>query len=354
VGERDETSRAVADLATVIETEHAGWDDPVVCRALFGTTDARAIAEILTGFVRDVLGREVTGARFYRVSVGAVAGLDLDDATSIVVKVQSGKRRRELLETFVEARRHLLRAGFPCPAPRSGPLRLGDAWATIDALDERGRRGDAHDPHVRRALAEALATLVDVGRSFERARELGPAWFSGLGDGRVFPEPHSPLFDFSRAGEGARWIDELASEARDRRHRAAGERVLGHFDWRVEHLRFEGGRVVTSYDWDSLHFERETVLVGATAHAFTMDWQRDDLVRAPSVDEIRAFVADFEAARGRPFERDERSTVASSLVYSLSYTARCNHALSPTDESANGDVRPLLRAEGRRLLDEGV
>jgi len=48
--------------------------------------------------------------------------------------------------------------------------------------------------------------------------------------------------------------------------------VIGHFDWRIEHVRLDDGRIVTSYDWDSLNAEREPVLVGATAHAFTADW----------------------------------------------------------------------------------
>jgi hypothetical protein len=35
-------------------------------------------------------------------------------------------------------------------------------------------------------------------------------------------------------------------------------------------------------------------------------------------------------------------------VYSLAYTARCNHALA--GDGDNGDFRPLLRAEAGALL----
>lgn len=173
-------------------------------------------------------------------------------------------------------------------------------------------------------------------------------------DDRPFPRPHTPLCDFDATRAGAAWIDDLAREAKAiGRAVRAGETVVGHFDWRVEHLRFEGDRIVTSYDWDSLHAEREPVLVGSAAHAFTADWGRDDVVRTPSREELAGFVADYEAGRGRPFDAAERRVAAAACVYALAYTSRCNHALMPADEGANGDFRPLLRAHGRDLLDRG-
>jgi hypothetical protein len=149
-------------------------------------------------------------------------------------------------------------------------------------------------------------------------------------------------------------MDALAVRAREVRHRARGDRVVGHFDWRVEHARFEAGRLVTTYDWDSLHAELEPVLVGAAAHAFTADWQRGGFLSVPSLDEMRAFAEDYERTRGKPFDAAERSTLAASLVYSLAYTARCNHALQPTEEGGPGDFRPLLRAHGETLLERGL
>lgn len=340
-------ARALAELIG----DRSAPSDPVVEHAVFGASDPALLAASLDAFTIAELGARIAAPRFYRVSVGCVAGVDLDDGRSVVVKVQAGKRRQEQLEACVAFREHLLGHDFPCAAPILGPRRLGAAWATVDAWDERGAPGDAREPALRRALARSLAELFELGRSFDRRHELGPAWFTALPEGRVFPAPHSPRFDFTSDAEAAAWIEALGAEARARRGEAVGALSVGHFDWRAEHLRFEGDRVVTSYDWDSLHLERETVLVGATAHAFTLDHRRGGVVHAPSIDDVRAFVADYEAARGASFSIAERRTIAASCVYSLAYTARCNLASSPDREEAAGDVRPLLRAEGRRLLD---
>ena len=89
---------------------------------------------------------------------------------------------------------------------------------------------------------------------------------------------------------------------------------------------------------------------GANAHAFTADWARDDIVRVPRVAEMAAFVDDYETARGTSFTAAERRTIAASCVYSVAYTARCNHAIDPRAEAWNGDFRPLLRAEAEALL----
>jgi hypothetical protein len=338
-------------LVARIAEEHATWDDPVVCREVFGTTDAEAIARVLDDACRTALGVRVVGARFYRVSVGCVAGLELEDRTTAVVKVNRGDRPMAFHEASSAVRAHLAGAGFPCPLPLAPPLRVGTAVATFERLLEAGEPGDAHDPTVRGAVAASLAELVGLARGFAAVDALRPAWFTAIPAERLWPRPHSPLFDFDATAAGAAWIDDLARRARSRAAQATGPRVVGHFDWRVEHLRFAGGRVVASYDWDSLHSELETVLVGAAAHGFTADWTRRDVVPVPALDEMRGFVADYERARGAAFTPTERRVVAASLVYSLGYTARCCHARGDLQPRADGDFRPVLRAHGEEILD---
>jgi hypothetical protein len=89
---------------------------------------------------------------------------------------------------------------------------------------------------------------------------------------------------------------------------------------------------VAAYDWDSLCHERETILLGSVAHAFTADWSIDDPRQAPSLDEARAFVADYEEARGQPFTPLERRIVSAAFTYGVAYTARCGHALDPASQ----------------------
>ncbi len=45
----------------------------------------------------------------------------------------------------------------------------------------------------------------------------------------------------------------------------------------------------------------------------------------PSRDEARAFVADYEAARGRPFTGAERRRLDAAAIHAMTYTARCEH-----------------------------
>lgn len=340
-----------ASLAALIRAEHREWEDPMVCRAVFGSSQPEEIAAWMGRAVSDALGAEVARARFYRVSVGCVAGLELVDGRSVVLKAQRSGRSAAYFDSCFVVRRHLADAGFPCPRPLEQAFRQGDAWVTVEELVERGERADAHDPRIRAGLAGGLADMVELARPFAERSALGRAWFTAIADDRLWPRPHSPLFDFEATRAGAEWIDALAARARETRRRAEGTFVIGHFDWRVEHARFdERAKLVASYDWDSLHAELEPVLVGANAHAFTADWQREDLVRVPSVDEIRAFISDYERARGAPFTRAELELARASCVYSLAYTARCNHAVKPREEGWNGDFRPLLRAHGDALL----
>ena len=340
-----------ATLAALVEREHADWDDPVVSRAVFGTTAPDAIAATIQVWLHAGLGARAARARFYRASVGCVAGVDLDDGRSVVLKAQRSRRSAAHFESCHVVRRHLADAGFPCPRPLGEPLRRDDVFITFEVLSEEGDRADAHDPLIRTALAASLAEMVSLARPLVSSTRLGRAWFTAVPDDRLWPRPHSPRFDFERTGEGAEWIDAIAQRARAARTRSSGEVVIGHFDWRVEHARFDpSGRVVATYDWDSLHAELEPVLVGANAHAFTADWQRSDLVRAPSLDEILAFEQAYETARGEPFTRDERALARASCVYSLAYTARCSHALRPAEEGWNGDFRPLLRNSAHALL----
>jgi hypothetical protein len=310
------------------------------------------VAGHIDDWCKQHLGARVAAARFYHESIGCVAGLELDDGRAVVVKASRSTRDRAYLETCHEVQTHLARSGFPCPRPIQGPERLGEAWLTCEELLDRGECPDAHEPSMREAIATSLARMVALARPLSPRPALGASWGRDLPEGRLYPAPHSPLFDFEATRAGAEWIDELA--ARARRVPSAGAYVIGHFDWRAEHLRFDAAELVASYDWDSLHFEREPLLVGAIAHGFTANWSRSDRVQFPSLDEVRGFVADYEQARGGPFDSAERSALAAGCVYSLAYGARCAHAGSPNLELEGRDFRTPLRAYGNKLLDEGI
>ena len=108
---------------------------------------------------------------------------------------------------------------------------------------------------------------------------------------------------------------------------------------------------MVAFDWDSLGKEPEPALVGSTAHAFCSDWSRADHVQAPTLDEARAFVSAYEAARERPFDADERKLCGTAFAYSVAYSARCAHALGRDERRQPGTFQHLVSTHSRGLLD---
>jgi hypothetical protein len=108
--------------------------------------------------------------------------------------------------------------------------------------------------------------------------------------------------------------------------RPVGNRVSGHCDWRVEHVRFLANPPVVAFDWDILCSEREPALIGVVANGFCADWSQGDNRQVPRLDEARGFVRDYERARGKMFSPEERRLCGACLAYASAYTARCGPA----------------------------
>jgi hypothetical protein len=68
----------------------------------------------------------------------------------------------------------------------------------------------------------------------------------------------------------------------------------------------------------------EAFVVGAAAAEFCADWTRG--AAPPSVNEMRAFVPEYEQTRGTRFDVSERDVIdAANLIY-CAYLARCQHS----------------------------
>ena len=159
------------------------------------------------------------------------------------------------------------------------------------------------------------------------------------------------MFDFEATAEGAEWIDAHARRARSVLDEPAASRpVIGHDDWRVEHVRFEDDRIVAVYDWASLKAMPETSIVGSASHAYGVDLTTPN-PRVPDRDDALAFVADYEVARGTPFTQAERVRIDAYWLYAVAYGARCEHSLlaSAVDPVPHG-FRDRLSAHGDSVL----
>jgi hypothetical protein len=338
-------------LADIVAQHLAEWGaSPAhVELAIYGTDDPNVIAREIDSFCRARLGTGVANGLFHQSSIGSVTGVRLEDGRQVVIKAHQPQRSRAFLEEVVRVQRHLVARGLFSPVVIDGPATLGMGQATVEKFANRGEVPNAHEPVYRRALAESFRTIVEACHPLVPTSSLPRHLLSGAHSAALWPVPHSKLFDFEATSAGAEAMDVLAREARTRFH-PAGDLIIAHGDWRAEHVRFEGPTLVLAYDWDSLSLDYEAALVGYTAHAFCADWGPSAKGSpAPTLAEARAFVADYETARGHAFADDERVLCGAAFAYSCAYTARCAHALGGRDEP--GSFGALVTTEGARLLD---
>jgi hypothetical protein len=343
-------------LAQLIAARRADGEAAHVDLAVHAIADPQAIAAAIDALCLGSLGSGVAEGLFYATSVGAVAGVRLADGRRVVVKGYAPATPPEFLREINRLREHLRQAGVAAPAVLAGPAPFGQGYAVIEAFEDAGRIEDGHAPRYRRALARGFHDLIEVARPLAADTALF-AWRELRKSGRLWRPPHSKRFDLAATAAGAEYIDDVAraATAQVARNLEAGELVLGHADWRAEHVRFatlgDDVRITAIYDWDSLQKRREPALVGVISSAFCANWAgRDKVALAPTLDEARAFVAEYEAARGRRFGRDERQLLGGAFAYTVAYLARCGHAIGRGRE-APGNANYLVGKEGLRLLE---
>jgi len=349
---------AQAAVAGQIHALTENWDNPAVERAIFGTADPAQIAAYVDAFCREHLGAGIAEALFYRSSIGSVFGLGLEDGQRVVVKAHQPDYPAVYLGAVQRVARHLASRGFPCPVPILDPTRMGLGTATAETFIGDGECRNAHEPEVRQAIACALWRQIDLAREFVNLPGIGELQAQHpVPPERLFGKPHSVIFDFEATAAGAEWIDELGWRAKRLLSQPVGEMVIGHSDWSAKHFLFVEGAMRVIYDWDSLRVDPEPVIVGRAAHAFcaVYDTPLDGKVlHTPSYEDVVAFVAEYQAARGVAFTPAERRAVGAACTYSIAYSSRCSHALDPRPgrdaELPPGDWRHALASYGERLL----
>ncbi len=327
----------------VIAAWLAQWDNHFVEPVVFGTTDPHQIADLIDAFCHKELDAAVADYLFYASSQGAVCGVCLGDGRRVVLKIHQPSRSPDFLKAIVQVQHYLVDHGYPCTKPLLDPKPLAYGIAIVEELVDEGVYHQAHDSTIRRSMAEMFAWLIKLTWTPETIPGLQPASLDlRLPAGVLWPTPHSKLFDFEATASGAEWIDEIARQAQETKLRGAGQLVLGHNDWSVKHFRYVGERVRVIYDWDSLALEKEPIVVGHASANFTYT-EFFDGPRLPTNEESRAFITEYEVARGKPFTLDEHQTLKAAEIYSIAYSARCEHALKPNETKyPEGSPRSLL------------
>lgn len=314
----------------VLEAGLAGEADRALATATLGTHRAEDIEAQLRGFVQNHATAPLRRVVFFELSVGAVFGLELCDASRVVAKVHQPGVPVERLQAVHQVQAHLHEQGFPAPRPLLGPTRFEGSYAVIDELVDRGQYVDAHEPAVRSAWAELLLRQIELCRALD-VHDLGALERAGPPRDRLWPKPHNVLFDFEATSAGAERIDQVAAEAREVLLRSNAPPRIGHSDWSAKHFRYLNGTVTTVYDWDSLRLGGEASIVAGAATIFTVSWYLPTEPAWPTPEESLAFTQDYQAARGRPFSSTEWSEWKAAFIYSSAYGARVGHSVGSAE-----------------------
>jgi hypothetical protein len=349
------THEGIDGLAGIIAAHLAEWEPSpaFVELAIYDCADASFIAETLNEFCLRTLGSSIARGLFHQSSIGSVTGVVLEDGRSVVIKAHQPGRSAAVLAEVVRVQSYLAGIRLFATEVIAGPLLIGRGHAIIERFVGVGSKADGHHPAIRKALAASLHAITEACRPLVKSTLLKQGLVMPMGDA-LWPTPHSKLFDFEITASGAEWIDDVARCARDRARSdgdSVGQQVIGHGDWRVEHVRFIGDTPVIAFDWDSLCCEREPALVGAAAHGFCADWSQTVIPQAATLNESLSFVSEYERARGIPFSAAERKLCRASLAYAIAYGARCGYAVSGDQHETPGTFLHWLWNERAQLLE---
>lgn len=259
----------MADLVDLVDAARGPYGVAVE-EAIFGAASPAEVASALDNFVTRVAGA-IDDALFYRLGVGVVVGLRLADGAEVVVKVQRWNVSIDRLEAVHRVQQHLADSGLPAPRPLLGPTALGNGIAVIEE-HRPGGSADVRLPEVRRSIARGLHQFIAAASALGPLSAVGEPSVSRPLGAALWEEPHDLRFDFDATAPGAEWIDDLARVAR-RRLVTILPPVIGHVDWRVENLGFDGPDITAIYDWDSVCQAPEPAIVGFAAASFSADWR---------------------------------------------------------------------------------
>jgi hypothetical protein len=200
----------------------------------------------------------------------------------------------------------------------------------------------------RSVSAAGLAEQIRLGRSLNGQAVAALACHPLRAAARtLYPEPHSPLFDFEATAEGAGWIDDLAQRASSVRDTDPTPPVVAHTDWSARNVRLDDTRLLAVYDWDSLALVSEATAVGQAAATWCVTSEPGGST-FPTLQEMVAYVEAYDDASGSSLSPAQWRAAGGAATWVLAYAARCEHSLSVV-----GRARPDQHGARDRLADAG-
>jgi hypothetical protein len=273
--------------------------------------------------------------------LSAVYGLRLGDGREVVIKASRDEPAR--VAACVAAQAALAGGGFRCPAPLTSVTSVeGDLAVHAEEWLPSGEMLRGDDPGVARCYAAVYADLMERLATVRVPPPLpGPYW---LGWDHQGPGPWPPIDDLdSRDQSVVPWfvVDTATRATRRLRRSADHPRVLGHADFEAQNMRWAGRQLLVLYDWDSLAWMPEPVLVGSASGVFA---NTEAPTLAP-LESSAAFIEEYQVTRGRTFSADELELAWAASLWTAAHNAREQRLLGQPPVAATA-----LRAQAAARL----
>ncbi|MEU7532104.1 phosphotransferase [Saccharothrix sp. NPDC042600] len=273
------------------------------------------LSDWLPGWCVDHLGDEPVAVLFEQRSISAVVGLRLAGGRDIVVKAREDDGRAA---SCVAAQDRLAERGFPCARPLTPAVGVGALAVHAEEYRPGGEllRGDSPEVAVRYAavFARLMGELADVAVAPPLPSPRWVRWDHT--DPGVWPA--IGFFDERDQSAVPGYVVDTAERARERLLAADVPRVLGHADFEAQNLRWHDGRVWAVHDWDSLAWQPEAALVGATSAVFP----KIGPAVLPPVESSEAFLSAYQDLRGRRFSAEELEIAWAASLWPAAHDVR--------------------------------
>ena len=267
---------------------------------------------------------------FARRQTAYTVGYRLDDGRSVVVKARHDSLAR--VDACLAVQAGLFASSYPCPRPLTEAALVDGLTVHAEEFRDTGDRLRGDDMRLASPFARSYADLMN------RLGWLGvvpapevlhpPVWIGWWRQRPWSPSPRVPATVFT-----------AADRVRERLRLYDGPAVLGHADWESQNLRWSGESPVVVYDWDSLTWLPEPVLVGAAASSYSSDLQPD----VTSIEATAAFLDSYQQARRQKFTAEELEVAWTAGLLPVLFNARAE---------ALDNRRPLILPQLDAQVDE--
>ncbi len=300
----------------------------------------------LSEWCESVLAAPLDRVLFRRRHLSQVLAVELADGRRVVVKARPFEER---IAGCAAAQAALAEAGFPCPAPIAGPVRVGSLAVTAETLIPSG---DQLSP-AKGAMpfAALLARLIETAPAVTSVPSLTPSppWTGWDHPGaRLWPDRDDRGRDLNEtAGPG--WVDGAARLVREQMRACEGPRRVGHGDWESQNIRWNGGEPLAVHDWDSVIAQPEVAIVGLAAAVWPAAGGPGE---AATPRQTAGFLSAYQAAAGTSWTRHQVQMAWGAGLWVRLFNAKKDAADGggPQLERLAGEITERLSRAGSRRL----